>query len=230
MKALIVDDDRVLADVVGFTLRREGFEILLAYDGKMALQRWVETNPDIVILDVNLPNADGFTVCQQLRAQGETPIIMLTVREDEDDIIQGFGCGADDYITKPFSPRQLVARVQAVIRRSGKVPTRAVRRIGMLTLLPANRELQCDDRAPISLTRLENRLLDYFMLNAGRILSSEAIIDYVWGPSGGDNDMLRQLVHRLRGKIAQACDRDDQLTTSCIETVPGLGYGIKVSS
>ena len=230
MKALIVDDDRVLADVVGFTLRREGFEILLAYDGKMALQRWEETNPDIVILDVNLPNGDGFTVCQQLRAQGETPIIMLTVREDEDDVIHGFKCGADDYITKPFSPRQLVARVQAVIRRSGKVPTRAVRRIGMLTLLPANRELQCDHRDPISLTRLENRLLDYFMLNAGRILSSEAIIDYVWGPSGGDNDMLRQLVHRLRGKITQACGRDDQLTASYIETVPGLGYGIKVSS
>jgi len=228
MKALIVDDDRVLADVVGFTLRREGFEIILAYDVKMAVDRWKARAPDIVILDVNLPNGDGFAVCQQIRDHGETPIIMLTVRDEEDDIVRGFGCGADDYITKPFSPVQLVARVQAVIRRAGKVPTRAVRRVGPLTLLPANRELQCDRYDPISLTRLENRLLDYFMLNAGRILSSEAIIDYVWGLDGGDNDMLRQLVHRLRGKISQACNEDNSRSFSYIETVPGLGYGIKI--
>ncbi|MBN1876645.1 MAG: response regulator transcription factor [Anaerolineae bacterium] len=225
MKALVVDDDRVLADVVGFTLRREGFEVIQAHDGYTAVRRWSELQPDIVILDVNLPNGNGFEICRQIRERADTPIIMLTVRDDEDDIVHGLGMGADDYVTKPFSPRQLIARVQAVIRRTGKIPTRAIRHIGVLTLLPEYRQLQCENREPVPLTRLENRLLDYLVLNAGRVLSSEMLIDYVWGMDGGDNDMLRQLIHRLRSKIAQACDNTgDVLAAAYIETIPGLGY------
>ncbi|MCA9975117.1 MAG: response regulator, partial [Anaerolineales bacterium] len=120
MKALVVDDDRILADLIAFTLRREGFSVSLAYNGEMALQLWRDGRPDIIILDLNLPQVDGFTVCRQIRAEEETPIIMLTVRSEEDDVIHGLELGADDYIAKPFSPRQLVARVQAVLRRSGK--------------------------------------------------------------------------------------------------------------
>ena len=115
MKALIVDDDRVLADVVAFTLRREGFEIVMAYDGDTALQRWFNEKPDLVVLDVNLPKLDGFAVCRRIREQADTPIILLTVRGEEDDVVRGLELGADDYITKPFSPRQLVARTQAVM-------------------------------------------------------------------------------------------------------------------
>jgi DNA-binding response OmpR family regulator len=121
MKALIVDDDRVLADVVAFALRREGFQVIQAYDGAAELERWAEDGPDIVILDINLPKIDGFTVCQRIRREADTPIIMLTVRSEDSDVVHGLEIGADDFISKPFSPRQLVARAQAVLRRAGHV-------------------------------------------------------------------------------------------------------------
>jgi DNA-binding response OmpR family regulator len=234
VKVLIADDDRVLADVVSFTLRREGFQVSLAYDGQAALQRWVDEKPDLIILDVNMPKLDGFEVCRRIRAQSDTPILLLTVRGEEDDIVYGLGLGADDYITKPFSPRQLVARAQAVLRRSGKTPTPAVRQVGTLTLDPNRREITVGAGQPVSLTPLENRLLDYLTLNVGRVLTNEAIIDYVWGPEGGDRDMLRQLVLRLRLKINQACGTsptDPELDAPLyIDTVPGLGYGLMISS
>ena len=141
MKALVVDDDRVLADVLAFTLRREGFEVSRAFDGQAALERWAEEQPDLIVLDVNLPKLDGFAVCQRIRQQANTPIILLTVREEEDDIVHGLELGADDYITKPFSPRQLIARAQAVLRRAGKLVAPAIRRVGQLTLDPNRREM-----------------------------------------------------------------------------------------
>jgi len=230
MKALIVDDDRVLADVLAFTLRREGFQVVQAFDGETALRRWAEDQPDLVVLDVNLPKMDGFAVCRQIREQGDTPVLLLTVRGDEDDIVRGLKLGADDYVTKPFSPRQLVARAQAVLRRAGKAPSQAIRQVDGLALDPSRRELRVDQGPPISLTPLESRLLDYLMLNAGHILTTEAIIGQVWGPEGGDRDMLRQLVRRLRAKIAQATG-GSELDPPCgaqIETVSGLGYGLSV--
>jgi DNA-binding response OmpR family regulator len=226
MRVLIVDDDRVLADVLAFTLRREGFQVILARDGVAALERWAEEQPDLIVLDVNLPKLDGFAVCQRIREQADTPILLLTVRGEEDDIVHGLKLGADDYITKPFSPRQLVARAQAVLRRAGKATVPAIRKAGILTLDPSRRELRIGDGETVSLTPLENRLLDYLMLNAGHVLTAEAIIDHVWGAEGGDRDMLRQLVHRLRVKIAQACGSD----AVYIETVPGLGYGLTLPS
>jgi len=233
MKALIVDDDRVLADVLAFTLRREGFQVILAYDGEVALQRCAEELPDLIVLDVNMPRLDGFSVCRRIRAQSETPIILLTVRGEEDDIVHGLELGADDYITKPFSPRQLVARAHAILRRSGKAVAPVVRQSGGLTLEPSRRELRFGQGKTVSLTPLESRLLDYLMLNAGHVLTAEAIIDHVWGPEGGDRDMLRQLVHRLRLKIARVCgsrsDEPDPAASIHIETVPGLGYGLAVS-
>ncbi|MBN2503309.1 MAG: response regulator, partial [Anaerolineales bacterium] len=111
MKVLVVDDDRVLADVLVFTLRREGFEVIQALDGQVALQRWEADQPDLILLDVNMPKVDGFTVCRQIREQSDVPIILLTVKNEEEDIVGGLDIGADDYITKPFSPRQLVARI-----------------------------------------------------------------------------------------------------------------------
>lgn len=233
MKALVVDDDRVLADVVAFTLRREGFEVSLAYDGEAALKLWAEERPDLIVLDVNMPKLDGFAVCRRIRSQSDTPILLLTVRSEEDDIVQGLGLGADDYITKPFSPRQLVARAQAVLRRAGTTPTLAVRKVGALTLDPSRREVRWGAGEVISLTPLENRLLEYLILNTGHILTTEAIIDHVWGPEGGDRDMLRQLVRRLRVKINQACETGaheaEPTAPVYIETVPGLGYGLAVS-
>ena len=237
LKALVVDDDRVLADVVAFTLRREGFEVIRAFVGESALQRWADEHPDLIVLDINLPRLDGFAVCQEIRRQSDTPILLLTVRDDEDDIVHGLELGADDYITKPFSPRQLVARAQTVLRRAGKKPARAVRQVGQLTLEPGRREIRLGQGEPVSLTRLESRLLDYLMLNSGYVLTADAIIEHVWGHGGGDRDMLRQLIRRLRGKMVRVEDQDDSASGSLdsavsprIETVPGLGYGLVVDS
>jgi DNA-binding response OmpR family regulator len=238
MKALIVDDDRVLADVLAFTLRREGYGIVLAHDGETALQRFAEEMPDLVVLDVNMPRLDGFAVCRRIRQMADTPIILLTVRGEEDDIVRGLGLGADDYMTKPFSPRQLVARAQAVLRRSRagrSTATAGIQRVGNLALDPSRREIQAlhgDDADtatgdPVSLTALETRLLSYLMLNAGHVLMADAIIDHVWGVDGGDREMLRQLVRRLRGKLKELSDGIDQLLgVPTIETIPGVGYGL----
>jgi len=227
MKALVVDDDRVLADVLAFTLRREGFQVIQAYDGEAALRCWSQEQPDLIVLDVNLPKLDGFAVCRRIRSQADTPIVLLTVRDEEDDIIHGLELGADDYITKPFSPRQLVARVQAVLRRAGKKLAPIIRQAGELTLDPSRREMHLRGGETISLTPLECQLLDYLMLNSGHVLTSEAILNHVWGPQGGDRDMLRQLVHRLRSKLAQA-RAEGAGDPPYIETVPGLGYGLTV--
>jgi len=223
MKALVVDDDHVLADLVAFTLRREGFEVSQARDGAAALQRWAEERPDIIILDVNMPKLDGFAVCRRIRAQANTPIILLTVRGEEDDIVHGLEVGADDYIPKPFSPRQLVARVHAVLRRVAVTPTPAARQVGNLSLDPGRREVRVGEGEARSLTPLENRLLEYLMINAGHVLTHGSIIDHVWGPEGADLDMLRQVVHRLRNKI-----EPDSSEPIYVETVPGLGYGLSV--
>jgi DNA-binding response OmpR family regulator len=221
MKALIVDDDRVLADVVAFALRREGFEIIQAYDGASAIRCWREEQPDLIVLDVNMPEMDGFTVCQEIRKQSNTPIILLTVRGEEDDIVQGLDLGADDYIVKPFSPRQLVARTRAVLRRAGQVASSPQFQVGDLRFDPNQREVKQGEKSSISLTPLESRLLECLMLNAGYVMTTDFIIDHVWGPSGGDRDMLRQLVRRLRSKI-----EPNPSKPTYIKTVPGLGYGL----
>ncbi len=233
MKALVVDDDRVLADVVAFTLRREGFQVIQAHDGLAALERWQEEQPDVILLDVNLPKLDGFSVCRRIREQANTPILLLTVRGEEDDIVHGLKLGADDYITKPFSPRQLVARAQAVLRRAGHAPSPSIRSVGNVILNIDRRELRIGQGEAVQVTALETRLLDYLMLNTGHVLTAEAILGHVWGLEGGDRDVLRQLVRRLRSKLSQASglqDKPDSPAPAYIETVPGLGYGLVISS
>ncbi|MDO9086934.1 MAG: response regulator transcription factor [Anaerolineaceae bacterium] len=219
MKVLIVDDDRTLSDVIAFTFKREGFEVILAEDGEAAYRRWESDSPDLIILDVNLPKEDGFKVCKRIREQSDVPIILLTVRSDEEDILGGFQIGADDYITKPFSPRQLIARVKAVLRRSKKKSPATIRQFGIISLFLNRHELKIGDQKPIQLSGLELRMMDCLMINAGQIVTAEIIIDHVWGPNGGDMDMVRQLIHRLRVKIER--ENPNQVT---INNVPGLGY------
>jgi DNA-binding response OmpR family regulator len=224
MKALIVDDDLALADVLAFTLNRAGFETILAHDGLAALERWQSQQPDVILLDLNLPLMDGFAVCRQIRAQADTPIIMLTVRDDEDDIVAGLKLGADDYIVKPFSPRQVVARVEAVLRRAGAPPlTPEPIAAGGLTLDLRRLELRRGDEVITNLTRLEARLLEIFMRNCGQTLPSDTLIEHVWGTAGGDRAMLKQLVYRLRRKIGDNLSPPDFL-----ETIPNVGYAFKV--
>jgi DNA-binding response OmpR family regulator len=221
MKVLIVDDDRTLADVIAFTMRREGYEVIKAHDGDSALRRWEHERPELILLDINLPGRDGFNVCQAIRETSEVPIIMLTVRGEDDDVVRGLELGADDYIAKPFSPHQLVARSKAVLRRAGAKQAPLTREWGDFILYQRRREVCIQGGAPISLTPLEAKLLDYLLTNSGMVLTAEAIIDHVWGPEGGDRDMLRQVIHRLRGKI-----EPDPSNPIYIETVPGIGYGI----
>ncbi len=220
MKALIVDDDLALADVVAFTLGRAGFETILAHDGQAALERWRAEAPDVIILDLNLPKLDGFAVCRRIRAEDDTPIVMLTVRNEDDDVVHGLNLGADDYVVKPFSPRQVVARVEAVLRRSG-APLVAPGPIAVndLVLNVARLELCRGEKVLATLTRLEARLLEILMSNCGQVLTTERLIEYVWGASGGDRSMLKQLVYRLRRKVER-----DPSQPQYLETVPGVGY------
>ncbi len=226
MKALIVDDDLALADVVSFTLRRAGFEVITANDGMRAVQRWQEDRPDFIILDLNLPKLSGLEVCKLIRLQSDVPILILSVRGEDDDIVTGLQFGADDYVVKPFSPRQLVARVEALLRRSGNPsPAPDNLTVGDMKLDPARGELYICGELKSHLTHLENELLQTFLLHRDQVLSADVLIDRVWGPGGGDRAMLKQLVYRLRRKIKQ------QAAASCpdIETIPGVGYSLVTS-
>jgi DNA-binding response OmpR family regulator len=223
MKALVVDDDLVLSDVLAFTLRREGYEVVTAHDGVDALERWQSESPDLILLDLNLPKLDGLSVCRRIRAVSDTPIIILTVRGEEDDVVNGLELGADDYITKPFSPRQLVARAQAVLRRAGSTSAAGNLEAGDLTLDLARREVTRTGMASAQLTRLESRLLEVLMINQGQVLATESLIDHVWGPGRGDRVMLKQLVHRLRSKI-----ETNEAQVAIVETVRGVGYALSL--
>jgi len=226
LKALVVDDDLALADVVSFTLRKAGFDVILAHDGLVALDRWRSDAPDLIILDLNLPKLDGLGVCRQIRAQDDTPIIMLSVRSDEDDIVTGLRLGADDYIVKPFSPRQMVARVEAVLRRVGDTrPSPANLTVGEVTLDLSRCKVSCKQQLIAKLTPLECRLLEILMINRDQVMLADTLIDQVWGPNGGDKDMLKQLVYRLRHKI-EICPSKLMF----IETVSGVGYSLNFAS
>ena len=229
MKALVVDDDLALADVVSFTLRRAGYEVIVAHDGQMALDRWQSEHPDFIVLDLNLPKLSGLEVCQRIRAEADTPILILSVRDEDDDVVNGLKAGADDYIVKPFSPRQLVARVDTVLRRSGD--SRASRAgpdrfsAGALVLDVARGEISAGGELRARLTPLENQLLQTLMLNKDQVLPADALIDHVWGPNGADRAMLKQLVYRLRAKIQQVA-----ADAARIETLPGVGYSLVTSA
>lgn len=225
MKILIVDDDRTLADLLSFTFRRAGYETVQAFDAPGAIQTFEQEPVDIIVLDVNLPGEaqlrNGFDVCKTIRQTSNIPVILLTVRDDEDDIIKGLNIGADDYVLKPFSPRQLVARVQTVLRRAreGQVLTPAPFSAKDIQFDPNRREVICGEAEPVTLTRLESRLMEAFFLNPNQVLPTASMIDHVWGPEGATPEMLRQLVRRLRQKI-EMDPGDPQL----IQNHPGIGY------
>ncbi|MFN8562024.1 MAG: response regulator transcription factor [Anaerolineae bacterium] len=223
MKALVVDDDLALADVVSFTLRRAGFEVVLAHDGRSALERFRDSVPQIVILDLELPEMDGVEVCRAIRGQSDTPIIMLTVRDRDEDIVRGLELGADDYIAKPFSPTQLVARAQAVVRRSGQSSLSKRLSFARLTLDIERHEVSLGSGQSAQLTPLEFRLLETLMLNREQVLPFDTLIDRVWGADGGDKAMLKQLVYRLRRKIELLGGDKAEVY---LEAIPGVGYAL----
>jgi DNA-binding response OmpR family regulator len=226
MKILVADDDRVLADLITFTVRRAGFEAVLANDIASTLRHWKEAQPDLILLDVNLPGSpalgNGFALCQHIRKESVVPIILLTVRGEEEDIVHGLEIGADDYILKPFSPRQLVARIQAVLRRGHggeSASSQTKLSVDGLSLNPKLREVTLPNGTLKSLTSLESQLLENLMLNAGHLLTTEDLISDVWGANGGSSEMLRQLIRRLRMKI-----ESNPADPYYITNHPGIGY------
>jgi DNA-binding response OmpR family regulator len=229
MKVLVVDDDRVIADLVVFTLRRAGYEALIAHDAGSAVRRWQEDQPDLIILDINLPGTpgleNGFAICKRIRSEANTPIILLTVRAEEEDIVRGLEAGADDYVLKPFSPRQLMARVQAVMRRfqATNFSQPAALSAEGLDFNPKHREIIFSNGSTKSLTQLESRLLESLMIHAGQVLTTDDLISDIWGSGGGSHEMLRQLVKRLRAKV-----ETDSTNPLYIHNVPGLGYTFRL--
>ncbi|MBW7885243.1 MAG: response regulator transcription factor [Caldilineaceae bacterium] len=221
MKILVVEDDLALSDVVAFVLRRAGFGVVTASDGLAALATWEAEEPDLVVLDLNLPKLDGLAVCRHIRSVAATPIIMLTVRGGDEAVVQGLEMGADDYVVKPFSPTQLAARVRAVLRRAGKPGSPGPLLAGQLTLDRSRSEVSAPGRAPVRLSPLELRQLEPLMLNAGQVLPADQLIAAVWGVEGGDRTMLKQLIYRLRTKL------DTELSGAAnVETIPGIGYAL----
>jgi DNA-binding response OmpR family regulator len=192
----------------------------VAHDGLSALERFDAIAPAIVILDWEMPRMNGLDVCRTIRARATTPIIMLTVRDSDEDIVEGLSAGADDFITKPFSPVQLMARIQAVMRRSGAPAIAKPLTFANLSLQPERNTATYAKRPPIQLTQLEFKLLESLLMQSEQVVYADNLIHRVWGAGGGDRAMLKQLVYRLRKKI----ELDGDANSVYIETVPGIGY------
>ena len=226
MKILVVDDDEVLLSLVSFALRHAGYLPLEAGDGPQALSLFQREQPDLVILDVNLPGGQsGFDVLHQIRSQASTPVMLLTVRSAEEDEVRGLDLGADNYLNKPFSPRTLMARVRALLRRADPTladdaPGSHALQTGDLVLDAENQSVSVRGETQVRLTKLEYRLLQYLLVNAGHTLPAERLTQHVWGYRGvSDRLMLKQLVHRLRQKIER-----DPAAPEYVLTVAGTGY------
>jgi DNA-binding response OmpR family regulator len=222
-RVLVVDDDSTVAEVVVAYLRDADFEVHHAADGKTALELFDATPPDLVVLDLMLPGIDGLEVCRRMRAVRETPIIMLTALGAESDRVVGLERGADDYVTKPFSPRELVLRVQSVLRRSSSgsaadVPAGTKLTDGDLTVdLPARRVTKAGQE--LGLTGREYDLLVFFLRNSGIAFSREQLLEQVWGWTFGDQSTVTVHVRRLREKV-----EPDPGHPSRLLTVWGVGY------
>ena len=220
-RILVVEDDPTVSEVVVEYLRRAGYEVDAAADGLAALAIAGARPPDLVVLDLMLPGLDGFEVCRRLRARGPVPVIMLTALGEESDRLTGLELGADDYVTKPFSPRELVLRVGSVLRRSrgesAGVPRGLLRDGDLVVDVPAH-EVRLNGH-PLSLTGREFDLLGFFLSHPGESFRREHLLERVWGWSFGDQSTVTVHVRRLREKIERDPSRPRRITT-----VWGVGY------
>jgi DNA-binding response OmpR family regulator len=213
---LVVEDEPAIADVIRLNLARAGYGVQVEHDGGRALAAVQRFRPAAIVLDVGLPNLDGVEICRRLRAEQDwTPVLFVTARDDEVDRILGLEIGADDYVTKPFSPRELVARVTGVLRRANGVPQEAPRTVGAITLDVAQRRVFAGD-AEVELTATEFELLAYLMRRPGRVFTREQLLSEVWGYAAVAGTRTVDVhVAQLRGKLGAA---------SPIRTVRGVGY------
>ena len=223
---LIVEDEESLADPLAFLLRKEGFEATVVADGPTALAEFDRAGADIVLLDLMLPGMSGTDVCKQLRAKSSVPVIMVTARDSEIDKVVGLELGADDYVTKPYSARELIARIRAVLRRGADADDTAAID-GVLESGPVRMDVERHvvsvNGDPITLPLKEFDLLEYLMRNSGRVLTRGQLIDRVWGADYvGDTKTLDVHVKRLRSKIEA-----DPANPVHLVTVRGLGYKLE---
>jgi DNA-binding response OmpR family regulator len=225
MKILVVDDDADLLALVAFALSQAGFVVVKATDVPSALRLFAAEAPDLAILDINLPGGSGFDICAAIRRDSRIPVMMLTARGEEEDLVRALDLGADDYLTKPFSPRTLLARVRALLRRAGVEPGGAMT-AGTFRLDLEAHTLRLGEAAPLKLTKLETRLMQILLANAGHVVGTERLLTHVWGQRGsGDRQLLKQLVHRLRQKI-----EEDPAEPQYLQTESGAGYRLVTGS
>ncbi|MEO3945764.1 response regulator YycF [Gorillibacterium sp. CAU 1737] len=231
-KILVVDDEQPIADILKFNLEKEGYEVICAYDGVRAVELALNEDPDLILLDLMLPLKDGMDACREIRARSNTPIIMLTAKDSEIDKVLGLEMGADDYVTKPFGNRELLARVKAHLRRQTNNQQPAARtepapaqeglRVHKL-LIDSDTYVVYKDGAPLDLTHREFELMQYLAKNVGRVMTREHLLQAVWGYDYfGDVRTVDVTIRRLREKI-----EDDPSQPSYITTRRGLGYMLR---
>jgi DNA-binding response OmpR family regulator len=220
-RLVLVDDDANLRHTLGYALRQEGFEVFAAEDGERGLEAFHQSRPDLVVLDVMLPKLDGYEVCRRIRRESDVPIIMLTARDTELDKVVGLELGADDYLAKPFSTRELVARLRALMRRTRKTAPPVGERFDAagLSLDSARHRVALDGR-DLTLKPKEFDLLAFFMAHPGQVFGREQLLASVWGfDFAGDSRTVDTHVKTLREKLG-----DDAERPTWIETVRGVGY------
>ena len=222
-KILLVEDERSIAEGLKISLEAEGFQVGWAKDGNEALIAWERARPDLIVLDLMLPGISGTEVCRTIRARSDVPIIMLTARDTEVDRVVGLEIGADDYLTKPFSTRELIARIRAILRRAPLGSATSIDEVPIeasgVRVDRSRHEVRVDDR-PVELPPKEFDLLAVLVEHAGRVLTRNQLIDEVWGADYvGDTKTLDVHIRRLRGRI-----EDDPQRPERIQTVRGVGY------
>jgi DNA-binding response OmpR family regulator len=224
IRILVVDDETAVTDLIGYNLEKAHYQVITAHDGETALELARDSKPDLVLLDLMLPKIDGLDVCRELRKTSQVPIIMVTARGEETDRVIGLELGADDYLTKPFSMRELLARIKAVLRRNQTGDANG----SDLTVLTGPNGLELNeefrtaslDGVELDLTRLEFDLMQHLLLNAGRVLSREQLLSQAWGYDFvGGTRAVDSAIKRLRAKIRRILPEAD-----LIESVRGIGY------
>ena len=217
-RILVVDDDTALAEMIGIVLRTEGFEPVFCADGGAAVEAFHASNPDLVLLDLMLPGMDGIEVCARIREESGTPIIMLTAKSDTTDVVKGLESGADDYVVKPFNPKELVARIRTRLRPSSHLATDLLQ-VGDLSIDVAGHEVRRED-VRINLTPLEFELLLALALKPQQVFTREMLLEQVWGYHyKADTRLVNVHVQRLRAKVEHDPDNPRIVTT-----VRGVGY------
>ena len=223
-RILVVDDEPSVTDLLAYNLRKALYDVRVAADGRAALRMTDEFHPDLILLDLMIPEVDGLDVCRELRKSSAVPIIMITALGEETDRVVGLELGADDYVTKPFSVRELMARIKAVLRRAenkSSEPSTIIFGAGGLRMDVDARAVTIND-SPIELTRLEFDLLHRLLINRGRVLTRERLLEQAWGYDYvGDTRAVDSAVKRLRAKLRAASSDAD-----CIESARGIGYRI----